>query len=197
MPKQPDLDPWERQPGESEVAFAAFQIYRDLTPKRRLAAVAQKSGKSVPLMERWSAHHKWRDRAAAWDREQDRVGREAELEEVKAMRRRHANLAVRMLNKAAQRLEGDPAHNVTALDVSKLTAEQVARLAEVGVKIERAARGEPEKLEVAVGPDEETRSALDSLMETLNDMGEKLRTPTFNPIPAAADDEEPEDGENA
>lgn len=192
MPKQPDLDPWERQPNESDVAFAAFLIYRDLAPRRRLALVAQQSGKSVPLMERWSAHHKWRDRAAAWDREQDRVGREAQLEEVRLMHRRHANLAVRMLNKAAQRLEGDPANNVAALNVSKLTAEQVARLAEVGVKIERSARGEPEKVEVAVTADAETKTALDALMETLNEMGDKLRAPTFNPIPTAGPEEDEE-----
>ncbi len=193
MPKQPELDPWERQPKESDVAFDAWLKYRDGGPRRRLAPVAEACGKSVSLMERWSGTWKWRDRAAAWDREQDRVGREAQLEEVRAMHRRHANLGVLMLNKAAQRLAGDEANGVTPIDTSKLTAEQVARLAEVGSRIERGARGEPEKLEIDLGVSEEAKRAIDGLMEALDRMGQNLTVPTFNPIPTAGGEDEDDD----
>ena len=46
---------WERQDGETAQAFQAFAEYRDMGAERSLAKVAQKLGKSKPLMERWSS----------------------------------------------------------------------------------------------------------------------------------------------
>lgn len=191
MPKVTDLDPWERQPRETDVAFQAFVVYRDLPDRRSCAKAGKLLGKSSKLMEDWSAQHHWVDRVAAWDREQDRVARKATLDEIAQMHRRHANLAVTMLNRAAARLVGsdDPISPVTALDTSKLTATEVARLAEVGARLERQARGEPDKIELDVGVSEEAKSAVDQLLEVLDRMGENLTAPTFTPFQGAGDSE--------
>lgn len=183
----PDLDPWERQPRETDVAFQAFVVYRDLPGRRSCAKAGKSLGKSAKLMEDWSTQHRWVDRAAAWDREQDRVARQAQLDEIASMHRRHANLAVTMLNQAAARLMGsdDPSRPVTRLDLSKLSATEVARLAEVGTRIERQARGEPDKIELDVGVSEEAKTAVDQLLEVIDRMGENLQAPTFSPIPGA------------
>lgn len=84
--------PWERQPQESAKAFAAFRISRDLPPwERSLRRAAEKIVRrskrarslngTLRLLERWSSRCGWVERAVAWDEEQDRLKREAELAE--------------------------------------------------------------------------------------------------------------------
>lgn len=50
---------------ESNKAFAAFSLYLSMGPERSLAAVGQKLGKSVALVERWSAKYGWSSRVMA------------------------------------------------------------------------------------------------------------------------------------
>ena len=61
---------WERKPEESAQAFAAFETYLRLEQDRGLRAVAQRVGRHLSLMKRWSSRHGWRTRAAAWDASQ-------------------------------------------------------------------------------------------------------------------------------
>jgi len=57
--------PFEQQPRESAKAFAAFSSYLSMGPERSLAMVAQKLGKSVGLVERWSRKFDWSSRVQA------------------------------------------------------------------------------------------------------------------------------------
>jgi hypothetical protein len=57
---------FEQQPRESAKAFAAFRAYLELGPQRSLASVGRKLGKSVGLMERWSAKYEWPARVQAY-----------------------------------------------------------------------------------------------------------------------------------
>jgi len=56
---------FEQQPRESDRAFAAFSLYLSLGAQRSLAAVGQKLGKSVGLIERWSSKFDWPARVQA------------------------------------------------------------------------------------------------------------------------------------
>lgn len=56
---------FEQLPKESAKAFAAFSVYLGLGPERSLAAVGQRVGKSVGLIERWSAKYDWIARVQA------------------------------------------------------------------------------------------------------------------------------------
>ena len=64
---------WDRQPGETPKAFAAFCIYRDLPAIDRtiVAAVAQqrKNGGKAPVRnwETWSSLYNWSERSLAGD----------------------------------------------------------------------------------------------------------------------------------
>ena len=66
-------NPWDRQPGETPRAFAAFCLYRDLPAVDRsiVAAVAQhrqNGGKaSVRNWETWSSLYNWSERSLAGD----------------------------------------------------------------------------------------------------------------------------------
>jgi len=56
---------FEQQPRESAKAFAAFSVYLGMGAERSLAAVGQQLGKSVGLIERWSAKFDWPARVQA------------------------------------------------------------------------------------------------------------------------------------
>ena len=56
---------FEQLPKESAKAFAAFSLYLNFGPERSLAAVGQQLGKSVGLIERWSAKFDWSARVQA------------------------------------------------------------------------------------------------------------------------------------
>ena len=126
-------EPWERQKGETAKAFEAFAVYRDM-PHRSIRDVARQLGKSATLISRWSSLHGWQKRVAAWDAEQDRIAREAQINEIKKMRKRHADLANAMLVKATKALQRIPEDEIKATDVS--------RMVETAAKLERISRGD-------------------------------------------------------
>ena len=128
------LDPWEQQNGEGAKAFEAFCIYRDLGPSRSLAKVAKRLGKSNTLIERWSAAYDWVNRCNAWDLEQDRVARQQQLDEIKKMRKRHAAVAQKALEKIAEALE--------MIDTTRMGSAGMASLMETASKLERISRGD-------------------------------------------------------
>lgn len=139
--------PWERQPGESAKAYHAFCIYRDMPPRERsLRAVSARlkgqSGKAKKVSTNvylWSRDWSWQERAKAWDEERERQEREAELEAIKEMRRRHAKEAVALQTKALERLQ--------MMDPDELSPESVLRFIVEAAKLERISRGEPETIQ--------------------------------------------------
>ena len=79
--------PWERQPEESEPAFAAFAEYRDYErntgEKRSIPKVAQRLSKSVALCKRWSSRNDWPARTGAWDGHLDALRASAAQEQAR------------------------------------------------------------------------------------------------------------------
>lgn len=145
--------PWERQDGETDKAYAAFCIYRDLPPNERSlrAAAAKFYGKDKEKLrrppatfEKWSTRWRWVERARAWDEEQDRLAREAQLQAIKEMRERHAEQARYLQAKGIQALRDLAAGKISAGDAIRLIIE--------GARLERISRGEPETIQ-------ETRSS--------------------------------------
>lgn len=132
--KEQQAEPWERQKSESTKAFEAFCIYRDMGTSRSISKVAQQLSKSKQLLTRWSSTYGWVERCQAWDAEQDRISRQAQLEEIKKMRKRHADLANAMLVKAAKAMK--------SLSDDEIKAQDISRMIDVGSKLERISRGD-------------------------------------------------------
>ena len=132
--KNTEVELWERQEGETNKQFEAFCIYRDLGVDRSHRKVANELGKSTALINRWGSMNDWAERVKAYDDEQDRLNRIAQRKEIAEMRKRHANVASRMIEKALEALEA-----IDALDVG---AGNVSRMVEVATKVERISRGD-------------------------------------------------------
>lgn len=130
--------PWEQQDGESPRCYAAFSVYRDLGHKRSYRAVVSDMGTlTADTVARWSKNHGWRERVAAYDREQDRITRAANMERAIMMGQRHADEAVELARVALvyprallAKLEKDPTamEALQGDDVEKLYAAALAAM---------------------------------------------------------------------
>lgn len=152
-----DRREWERQPRESAVAHAAWEIYRKMPAEgRRSSSVAAAVRKSSNLIRRWMTRWRWPDRARAYDAEIMRLEQEKTAAEEAAyrgdlLRRRrdavelHERVGRRMVSTAAARLTGGTfnGQTVAALPIESLDAADVAAFARQGVNITREALGLP------------------------------------------------------
>ncbi|WP_298594778.1 hypothetical protein [uncultured Mitsuokella sp.] len=134
-----EQEPWERQAGESSVAYEAFLLYRNMShepdgekKKRRLASVAKKLGKSLALMERWSFTWDWVERARAYDNELQRISMDETREAVRKMLKDHMTMAQALQKKAMTAL--------LRLDDQSLSARNILDYLAQGIEIERQAR---------------------------------------------------------
>ena len=135
-----EVKPWERQEKETPKQFEAFVLYRNMGEDRSLSAVAKKLGKRRQLLGRWSAANKWVERCVAWDNEQDRLLQIEQFKDIKKMRKKHADVASAMIALASKGI-------ANMLDENKklkedLNPHEIAKLVEVGAKLERLSRGD-------------------------------------------------------
>jgi len=149
-------NPWEQQVGETAKAYAAFTIHRDQGPQRTLAETGRrvyadkgrKHGATGRIQE-WAAKYRWRERATAFDQEQDRVKRESQAEQdrlrreaqaeaIKEMEERHAQVAVALLSRALQGLQ--------LLQPAALSHGHLLAYITEAAKLERLSRGKPESV---------------------------------------------------
>lgn len=149
---------WERMLGESAKQYEKFCAYRDMRysmpsngselaefdicKKRSIRVLAKTIGISHKPLEPLSTKFHWVERCEAYDTymlERIRLKNEADII---AMKRRHAGIASRMILKATQRL--------LTIPEDEISASEIVRLVDIGVKIERLSRGEStEKQEIS------------------------------------------------
>ncbi|HEX5467076.1 MAG TPA: hypothetical protein VFW92_10435 [Candidatus Limnocylindrales bacterium] len=137
---------WEPQPGETSPAYAAFVLYRDMGSARSISKTAEALGRNRTLIGGWSSRWRWQERIAGWEGELSRRALEEETNERRAMVKLHARTARAVINAVARRVVGDEAHGVAAIDPNTLGPQDLARLLDVAVKIERLARGVPSEV---------------------------------------------------
>ena len=102
--------PWERQPGETAKAYAAFLLYRDLPAVDRSVAAAW-GGKQ---WERWCTAHDWVNRAAEHDSDLASRRRERMEKELDRAKDDAAVLIRAALAKVAERIQGMDAEELAA-----------------------------------------------------------------------------------
>lgn len=124
-PLDPDRPIWERQEGESNEAWKAFEKYRDME-HRTYREVSSSSG-------RWSREWSWQARVAEWDRHIARQEAEELVRYRVKMNERHRMIAATAQNKIVQWLQ--------TLEPSKMRPAEAARWFEIAVKVERDAAG--------------------------------------------------------
>ena len=112
-----DRKPWERQPGETAKAFAAFLLYRDMPAVDRSVAAAWGRKIGGKQWERWCAAHDWVNRAAEHDSDLASRRRERMEKELDRAKDDAAVLIRATLAKVAERIQG--------MDVEELAVGQI------------------------------------------------------------------------
>lgn len=161
----PPPAPWERQPYDTPKSWTAFVTYRDLGDSRTLAKAAEQLGRHRQTVADWSRLHRWQNRVAAWDAEQDRIKREAQMKEVQAMAVRQARdlvalqragmaPATALLTRMSKLKQGETLYDavdedgklrISNEDLTQLTLAAMRTLP-AAMQAERLARGEPTEI---------------------------------------------------
>ena len=141
--KAPEADPtlqavalWERQDDESDAAWQAFTIYRDLGLNRTYAATAANCRKHTSLVQRWFLTRSWKARTFAWDRELDRTRIDAHKQGLREMELRHSEVASDLIARVGERLG-----QLTKIDMAQMAPRDLALWFKMAVEIERMSRG--------------------------------------------------------
>lgn len=133
-----DSEPkWEKQPKESYTAFEQFRLYREMGPERAFTRVAAEVGIRYEHVCERARIWRWKERVDAWEKHLDKLRQQEFENEGRSMARRHARIGMLIQNKAEEAIG-----QLVFDNDNKPTASDVAKLAEMGTKIERAARGE-------------------------------------------------------
>ncbi len=126
-----DTPVWERQHGEPTRAYAAFRIFRDLSPaQRNLATVAQQVNCSERRARHWAQEWSWRERAGAWDDACHRTEDQERLDAIRSMHAVHRRTGRAAIDKAMQAL--------SLVEPEHIPVSTIARLIELGAKLERS-----------------------------------------------------------
>jgi hypothetical protein len=150
---------WERQHSEPGRAYAAFRVFKEMTPAaRRLEDVATTVGVTGRAVRLWAARWDWWDRAECWDDECYRVDDQERLDAIRSMHANHRKAGRALMMKGLQSFSG--------VDSSEIPLVVAARLLDLGAKLER------QTLIVSVrelqGVESETEEAWQRLAEELS-----------------------------
>jgi hypothetical protein len=132
---------WERQPGETEKAFHAFRLYRDLAEKRTLAKVAQTLGCSSTNVERWARRWAWTQRTYEYDLVQEEEWQRQASRDRVAMRRRQIQLGQVLQSIAAYAVRGWQQRIEQQLPLD-LRPDEVLSMMKLGSELESRGHGE-------------------------------------------------------
>jgi hypothetical protein len=139
---KPQQHAWQQLPRETDKAYEAFVVYRNLEPRERsLSRVSSELAKSVPLIKRWSSQWEWVERARDWDNYQEMRRLEKRIEEKQQMDERHLKIIRAARNKAVEALT-----NMDTETLAKNAFELRNWISEF-IKLERLVLGEPESIE--------------------------------------------------
>ena len=128
------MELWDKQKGETAKAFESFAAYRDLGPMLRTHnKVHEITGAHIRTIQEWSGKHKWVERVEAWDAYNDKKRQVENLEKVNAMNDEQFSLGKALLVKAAKAL--------TRIPDDEIKASDIARMVEVGSKLQRISLG--------------------------------------------------------
>ena len=140
-------EPWERQPEETNKAWNAFRIYRDMDPAERSTEKVRKviGCNTARHLETWSSQYNWVSRAGAYDAHMDELKRNQRERERLAASERRIQLAKNMQLVGGAKIQEIGKKIQDALSKGEalpaISLKDAAALIDAGVKLERLEAG--------------------------------------------------------
>jgi hypothetical protein len=141
------FESWERLPGESGAAYAAFCTFRDFGLERNIRKAVEGQfhkaelsndleaiiARKYRMWRNWAAQFRWQDRAADYDRYTERLKQTELRKTIEAQGEKHRAVTGKMLEVVEQKLD--------LMDPADLTQGTVTEWVETAIKAEREAAG--------------------------------------------------------
>jgi hypothetical protein len=149
-PLSAEVPGWFRQAGESDVAYHAFEAYRDLGGKRQQKTVVQQLGKAHAQVSRWANRWSWEVRCKAYDLWRNEQRFREKLEDTKdaldQFEKMGKNLAIRSYNALLQSFGVDDQGQIT----STLSPGDLIRLHVAALDTWKMSLGIPDRVQAEV-----------------------------------------------
>lgn len=139
-----DLDPWDRQPGETALRYTQFRTFLDDGRGRTLRKAAETLARHPSYVRAVAAAYRWVERVEAFDRHRDELHEKVWLEE----RRKAAENDARLLNAATAKV----AQRLTTLLPEELEPADLVRMLDVVMRHRRGLFGDPALTVAVTGP---------------------------------------------
>jgi len=149
MSETKQQDPWDRQKNETNKAYSAFCVYRNMGERRSLSKAVKeifpnispdKYTTKIRGLGVWSSKYMWVKRVEAWDAYQETQFRK----EMEVARREMAERQVAY----GRAMQAKGMNKIKDMLPDELNPDQANRMVDTGVKIERVAMGETDKVEM-------------------------------------------------
>jgi hypothetical protein len=134
------FESWERLPGESGAAYAAFCAFRDYGPDRNIRKAVEtterdeaKRDKKYRVWRNWSTSFRWRDRAADYDRYTEKLKQTELRKTIEEQGRVHRAVTGKMLEVVSKKLD--------TMNPADLSQGTVTEWVSTAIRAEREANG--------------------------------------------------------
>ena len=131
---------WERLPGETSKAFAAFCSFRDCGPDRTIKKAVDSEekdegvrGKKCKVWRNWCSQYRWRERAADFDKYLERLKVTEMRKTIEAQGEKQRQVTGKMLDVVSKKLD--------LMDPAELAQGMVSEWVQTAIKAEREAAG--------------------------------------------------------
>jgi hypothetical protein len=154
------FESWERLPGETGAAYAAFCVFRDYGADRNIRKAVEgyekdgaKRDKRYRVWRNWCTHYRWKERAADYDRYTEQLKQTEMRKTIEAQGEKHREVTGKMLDVVSRKLD--------LIDPAELSNGTVTEWVQTAIKAEREAAGlvtscgkaEPKQRELNFVPD--------------------------------------------
>jgi hypothetical protein len=134
------FDSWERLPGETSAAFAAFCVFRDFGTDRNIRKAVDGAEKDERVREKryrvwrsWAAQFRWKVRAADYDRYHEKLKQTELRKTIEAQGEKHRQVTEKMLDVVIKKLD--------TMNPEDLTQGTVTDWVQTAIKAEREMAG--------------------------------------------------------
>ena len=134
------FESWERLPGETSSAFAAFCAFRDFGPERNIRKAVDCSEKNEGVRAKryrvwrnWCTQYRWRERAADYDNYTEKLKQVELRKTIEAQGELHRKVTGKMLEVVSKKLD--------SMNPDELTQGNLTEWVQTAIKVEREAAG--------------------------------------------------------
>ena len=134
------FESWERLPGETSAAFAAFCAFRDFGSDRNIRKAVDSAEKDEAVRAKryrvwrnWCTQFRWRERAADYDNYTEKLKQGEFRKTIEAQGELHRKVTGKMLEVVSKKLD--------TMNPEELTQGNVSEWVQTAIKTEREAAG--------------------------------------------------------